>query len=76
MSFLSMVVNDFHRMGIRSLPAEADAPLVIDPNAILACAVTLQGFQSVAGWNPKLIQPAGLVQPQQFAPGHSLNPRW
>jgi len=75
-----MVVNDFHRVGVRSFPVEADAPLVIDPNAVLACAVTLQDFQSVAGWGTKVTQPAGLVLPQQFdrfrlcrSPGASAN---
>jgi hypothetical protein len=45
-----VVVDDFDIVCSFSFdPAEADAPLVIDPNAVLAFAVTPERFQVVAG---------------------------
>lgn len=46
-----MVINDLNVFGaVSSLrPLEADAPLLIDPNAVLALPVARQGPQPVAG---------------------------
>ena len=45
-----MVINDLHVFGaVSSLrPFETNAPLLIDPNAVLASSVTGQGLQPVA----------------------------
>src|SRR6185312_4768911 len=51
-----MVVNDFNFMGVATLPEEADAPLVVDPDAVLAFAVALQGFQAIGWRNAEVIQ--------------------
>jgi len=70
-----MVVNDFHLVRVCPFPAEAQTPLIIDPDAVLTGTGTLQGFQSVAWRGAKVVQPARLVQPQQLASGHPLNLR-
>jgi len=36
-----MIVNDFHVVSISVLPAKADPPLIVDPDAVLAVAVKL-----------------------------------
>lgn len=45
-----MVVHDFNISWAVVGPSEADAELIIDPDAVLAFAVALQGFQPVAWW--------------------------
>jgi hypothetical protein len=38
-----MVVHDLDFKGVSINPLEADAPLVVDPNAVLPLAVTAKG---------------------------------
>ena len=47
---------------IHALPAEAEAPLVIDADAVLACTIPFQSFQAVPGRRPQVVQPPRLVQ--------------
>ena len=63
-----MVIRNFHVKHILALPAEAHATLVIDADAVLAFAVVLQGFQTVAIRHTQIIQAARLMQQQQFPP--------
>ena len=44
-----MVVDDFHVVGVAIPPHEADAILIIDPDAVLALALAVQRFQPVSG---------------------------
>jgi hypothetical protein len=44
-----VIVHDFYFEGIPIFPTEADSPLVIDPNAVLARSVTIKLLQAVAG---------------------------
>jgi hypothetical protein len=37
-----MVVNDLDFMGVRILPAKADAPLIVHANTVLATAIAFQ----------------------------------
>src|SRR5690348_14521434 len=62
-----MVVDDFNFMGIAVLPEEADAPLVIDPDAVLTFAVTFQGFQAIRGRNTKVFQGRRSIEHAEFA---------
>jgi len=39
-----VVIDDFHVMSVTGLPRKADAPLVIDPDAVLAFAVALESL--------------------------------
>jgi len=52
-----VVVRDFNVVRVAVVPAEADAPLVIDPDAPLARAVAFQRLKPVAGWNTEILQP-------------------
>lgn len=40
-----MIVGDFDIVGVTVSPYEADAPLVVDPDCVLAFAVALKRFQ-------------------------------
>lgn len=54
-----MVINDLHirRATLAARPYEADSPLLVDPDAELAGAITLQGFETVAPQHAEIIQP-------------------
>src|SRR3569833_3323100 len=50
----SLIVHDLDRLGA-VVPSETDAPLVVDPDAVLARAVALQRLQPVARRTPQNI---------------------
>lgn len=45
-----MVVTDFDIVGVSLFPAKADAPLVVDTDGRLPCAVACEFFKAVARW--------------------------
>ena len=51
-----MIVNDLHLLWPSIRPHEADPPLVVDPDAVLPCSITLQSFEPVAGRDAKVIE--------------------
>ncbi len=53
-----MVIRDLHLIGIAAPPDEAHAKLVIDSNAVLACAVTVKYLKPVPWRNPQILQPS------------------
>jgi hypothetical protein len=61
-----MVIYDFDVLCASVRPAEAYAELVIDPDAVLTGAITLQGFQPIAGRHAKVIQSTGNLQLTQL----------
>jgi len=40
---------------------KTNSPLIIDPNAILACPIALEFFKPVPGRYPKIIQQDGII---------------
>ena len=68
-----MIINNFNLVRIVFLPAEADAPLVIDPNAPLAATAAFEGLQSGAGKCGQIPQPLGIVQHTQLPQCYSLH---
>jgi hypothetical protein len=61
-----VIVDDFDVMGMAGFPSEADAPLVVDSNAVLTLAVAFQCFEPVSRWNPKVGQGGCGVDLKQF----------
>jgi hypothetical protein len=60
-----VVVCDFDVMGILALPPEADPVLIVDSDALFACAVAAQSFQAISRRNSELRElthPIDLVQ--------------
>jgi hypothetical protein len=68
-----MVIDNFHVKSVFALPAEANPPLVVHTDAVLAFAVILQGFQMVAVRRAQVIQTPCLMQQQQFPSSRPLN---
>lgn len=63
-----MIVSHFDVVGVACLPTEADAPLVIDANAMLASAIARQSFQPIGRWNPQIVQALSDIELYQLAP--------
>jgi hypothetical protein len=55
----SVVIRYFHLIGIAVPPHEAQAELVVDPNAMLTVPITAQPFQPVTGRNSQILQSPG-----------------
>jgi len=55
------------------MPFEANPPLVIDANAVLAAAISVQSLQAIAGWNPEIVELPGCVDREKFGSGPGLN---
>jgi len=67
------VTHDLNVMRIAVAPGEADAPLVIDPDAIRSSAAALQQFKLVSRRHAKVLQPESPVQVQKLSPGRPLD---
>jgi hypothetical protein len=62
-----MVVNDLNVVGITILPAEADAPLVVDSDAIQTFAIPSEFLQAVARGNAEVVKDPRGVNHEQLA---------
>ena len=51
------MVDDLDLVGIASDPAEADAPLVVDANAVLAVPIAFELLEAISGWGPEILEP-------------------
>ena len=62
-------------MRIGSRPPEADAPLIVDADAVLPAPVPPELLEPVARWDPEVVQGHGCVELPQLAEGDSLHLR-
>lgn len=51
-----MVVGDADFVGIAVFPDEADAPLIVDTNAVLSPPVAAEGFKMIAWWGAQIVK--------------------
>ena len=63
-----MLVYDFNVFGIAIHPDKTDAPLVVDPDAVLSFPVPMQCFQSVRRRYAQVVQRSSIVSHSEFAP--------
>jgi hypothetical protein len=71
----SMVIDDFDFMGSVRFPAEADAPLVIDADGVLAFPVALERFEAIAGRDGEVVEFGDGVNLGEFPQGDALDVR-
>ena len=64
-----MVVHDFNIKNISVLPTKTNPPLIVDADAVLSFAITLQGLQPVTGRDLEFVKALRLVQVQKLAAG-------
>src|SRR5699024_12523987 len=55
-AILSVVVSDLHLLRSGVGPHEADAPLVVDPDAVLSGPITLERLETVAGRDSEVFE--------------------
>jgi hypothetical protein len=66
-----MVIGNFNLEGIAITPCEADSVLVVDPDAVLSCSVTLERFQVIARENRQIREQKSSMELREL----SLNDR-
>jgi hypothetical protein len=49
-----VIIDDLDVERVSCVPDEADAPLVIDPDAVLSATVPLEDLEPVPGWAPQV----------------------
>jgi len=62
-----VVIDDLDPVGSSAAPLEADSPLLVDPDAVLAGTVPGQFLEPVPGWNSEIVEVLGRVQQQKLA---------
>ena len=62
-----MVVNDLNPFWTSIAPPEADTPLIVDSDTVLALTITSQMLEPVARRNPKILETTRSVDLTQLA---------
>jgi hypothetical protein len=70
-----VVVNDLNLVGIAILPPEADAPLLVYANAVLAGSIAPELLQSIPRRHPEIVELLGRVYRHKFAQHRALETR-
>lgn len=63
-----MIVGDFHLLRTLIRPAETEAVLLIDADAVLAAAITFQKFKTVAGRAFQILKAGRGMEDQELCP--------
>ena len=71
-SLLLVIIHNLDVVCSVGLPDKANAPLVVDPNAVLSFAIALQRLQSVAWRYAQRIDPRRGVELRELAPRHDV----
>jgi hypothetical protein len=71
-----MIIYDFDFMGVLTHPTKAEAPLVIDANAVLASALAFESFQAIAGRKAQDVESVGGIELEELSAGSALNVGW
>jgi hypothetical protein len=67
-----MIIHDFNVVGVTLVPKKADAPLVVDADAMLPFSIALQRFQTIARRSLQITQFGGEIQLPQLPLGYAL----
>lgn len=70
-----MVIHNLHLVRMTALPPKADAPLVVDSDAMLALPASFKELKPVARRHRHLPQFGGRVQGEELPSRAPLNPR-
>jgi len=68
-----VVVNDLNFVRVPVSPYEADAPLIIDSNAVLALAIAAQAFEPVSSGSGQIAEIPREMYLVKLPPSDSLN---
>jgi hypothetical protein len=68
-----MVIHDLDLCRTQRGPDEADAKLIVDPNAMLAEPVAFERFQPITRRNAQIVKFPGSIQHRQLSHGHGFD---
>jgi len=68
-----VVIDDFDVEDIPTIPTKANPPLIVDSDAVLSLACSLQSFQTVRRRDPKIGKSTRTIQHSQFPQSHLVN---
>lgn len=68
-----MIINDLDLVRVTISPDEADAVLVVDPDAVLSSSIAGQRFEPIARERAQIPESARRVHLQQLSLGHPCN---
>ena len=68
-----MIVDDLYILSTLWCPDEADAPLLVNANAVLTPSIIFQRFECVAGRHPQIVKNCRPVQLCKLAERRSFN---
>lgn len=69
---LRVIVDDLDVEGIGGAPDEADAPRIVDADAVLACTVALERLEPIAGRDAKVGEGVGRIEDDEFPKRYAL----
>jgi hypothetical protein len=66
-SFFLVVVGYLHVLSIALRPPEADSPLVVDSDAVLALSIPSQSLKAIAWRDSKILECVGAIENGQLS---------
>ena len=73
---MSVVVGDLNFSGTLIRPFEANTVLVVDSDAVLTGSIAFKLFETIAWWDPQVLEILGLVQLVQFSSSNLPQLSW
>jgi len=67
-----VVIHDLDVFSTAVSPSKAQAILIVDPDAVLACTVTAKGFKAIARRDAQVLQMCRNFQLPQLSQRHAL----
>jgi hypothetical protein len=67
-----VIVHDFHIQCITATPNKADAPLIVNPDAVLTVAIPAQGLQMISRRRCQIAQFRCAIELAEFPLGNAL----
>jgi hypothetical protein len=67
-----VVIDDLDKVGVAVPPDKAYAPLIIDPDRVLAAPIAPQSLQTIGRWRSQIEQSVCAIHHQQLAPRNLL----
>jgi hypothetical protein len=64
---LLMIIRHFHIVRVPASPSKANAPLIVDANAMLAFAIPLEFFESISGRDAQVPESLCRIEDQQLS---------
>jgi len=68
-----VVIHNFNLVRVALAPYEANPPLVVDPNTVLAFSVSAQALQPIPWWRGQIAESCSEMQLVKLSPGNTLN---